>query len=180
MKIQTRKKTVSMIALAIALAACGGARPTLREFSADKCGLTMQLPSEPKEETRTAEAADGPLVITLYTATTNNSAYVISCNDFPTDQISSADLNRILDNAAQGSMSNIGATLEDQKVITLDGHPGRDILGRTTIGGQDAVVRARVYLVGNRMIQTMVLGAKGQMKDADMLTYLTSLKLVKS
>jgi hypothetical protein len=171
-------------ALAFALAACGGsARPAPTQapktFAADKCGLTVQMPSAPKEETRTAQAADGPLEITLYTAMTGNSAYVVSCNDLPVSGMSPDDLNRMLDNLGAGAMTNIGATLDGQTAIELEGHPGRDISGRTTVQGQDAVVRARVFLVGNRMIQAMVLAAKGQATDADMTAYLASLSLTK-
>jgi hypothetical protein len=176
------KHTVRSIFLhivVIALAACGGSQPKSKEFSAAKCGLIVQLPSEPKEESRTANASGGPLAITLYTLTQGNSIYVVSCNDFPTDQVAAANKDRVLDNIGQGAMTNIGATLDNQTSVNLDGHPGRDIVGRATIGGQNAVVRARVYLVGNRMIQALVLGIKGQMSDADMQTYLTSLKLAK-
>ena len=176
------KNTFRSLFLSISLtilAACGGSRPSPKIFAADKCGLTVQLPSQPKEESRTANAAGGALVITLYTLTEGNSIYVVSCNDFPTDQVAAANKDRVLDNIGQGAMTNIGATLDNQTSVDLDGHPGRDILGHATIGGQNAVVRARVYLVGNRMIQTLVPGVKGQMSDANMQTYLTSLKLAK-
>ena len=129
--------------------------------------------------TRTARAADGLLEITLYTATTSTGACIVSCNDLPASRLAPDELNRMLDNLGSGAMSNIGATLDRQTAIELDGHLGRDITGRTTVQGQDAVVRARVYLVDNRMIQAMVLAAKGQVTDASMTSYLASLTLVK-
>jgi hypothetical protein len=178
--MNTKKRIAPFFVLAtmMTLAACGSAKPSLKEFKLPGCGLTMQLPNQPKHETRTANAAGAPLKITLYTTTAGNSAYVVSCNDFPTDQVAAANLGRLLDSVGEGAMSNIGATMDSQVAIELNGHPGRDIVGRAKIAGQDAVVRARVYLVGNRMIQTLVMGAKGQMSDEDMTNYLSSLKLL--
>lgn len=176
----THTRLVPALALSLALAACGGAsKPTLNEFAAAKCGFSVKMPGAPKEETRTAQAVDGPLVITLYMATTADSAYVASCNDLPGAQLAPADLERMLDSIGQGAMTNIGATMEGQTAIALDGHPGREVTGRTSVNGQDAVVRARVFLVGDRMIQALVLGAKGRISDADMAAYLESLTLTK-
>ncbi len=159
-----RKSLVPLLALL--LVGCGCARPNFKEFSLARCGLVVQMPSEPKEEIDTA------LGIMRYTARVGNSTYVVSCNDV------SANTDQMLHVAVQNTMDNVGATLDSQMLIELDGNPGCDFEGSTMIGGQHVVVRARAYLAGNRLIQTTVLGVRGQVSAADVATYLASLKLL--
>ena len=70
----------------------------------------------------------------------------------------------------------MGGTFKSESKIELDGkHPGREILA--DIPSKGGAVRARVYLVGTRLYQIMVVGKKGFEESADTLKFLNSLKL---
>jgi hypothetical protein len=159
--------------LVLLLVACGCARPNFNEFSLARCGLVVQLPGEPKEDRGVA------FNHTRYTARAGNSTYVVSCHDFAANLLMTANADHMLAAAVQRTMNDAGATLDSQMIIEFDGNPGRDFEGSKTIDGQHAVVRARAYLVGNHLVQTTVLGVRGQMSAADVETYLDSLKLLK-
>lgn len=162
--------------VAVALVACN-AKPTFKEFNAAKCGLTVQMPGEAKEESKSTEASGITLNFTLYTATVGNSAYLISCNDYPEDLMANANIDDVLDGALEGAISQIGGTIENKQAITVDGNPGREVSGTAKVSGQDAVVKARFIMVKNRLLQAMVLGAKGQIDAADMTKFVESVKI---
>lgn len=160
----------------LALVACN-AKPEFKEFNAAKCGLTVLMPGEVKEESRSTEASGMTLDFTLYTATVGNSAYLISCNEYPADLMTSANADDVLDSALDGAIGQIGGTVDGKQSITVDGNPGREVSGTAKISGQDAVVKARFILVKNRLLQAMVLGAKGQIDAADMSKFVESVKI---
>ncbi len=172
------KQSFRITLAALMLIACA-AQPSFREFNAAKCGFTIQMPAEPKEESNSTEASGIKIDLTFYTAVVGNGAYVAGCNDFPADLMATADVEAMLDSAVTGAISNSNATLDSQSNIELDGNPGREVTGSAKIAGQDAVLKGRIYMVGNRLIQAIIVAPKGQIKDEDLSKYLESVKLVK-
>jgi hypothetical protein len=175
MRIKQLIPTTLITALLVACAA----QPSFREFNAAKCGFTIQMPTDPKEESTSTEASGIKIDLTFYTAVVGNSAYVAGCNDFPADLMATADVNAMLDSAVDGAITNSNATLDSQSNIELDGNPGREVTGSAKIAGQDAVLKGRIYMIGNRLIQAIIVAPKGQIKDQDVTKYLESVKLVK-
>lgn len=165
--------------LAISVTACGGAHVTFEPFSLANCGVSLLMPSQPDEEKRAAQTAGATLHSTVYTATVGNSIYVVACNTFAKAPMRGANVNTMLDDAAQGAMRNMDAALDSQMLIELDGHPGREVIGTAHFAGQSAIARARVYVVGNRLIQTLVVGTRDRLSEGDAARYLSSLKLLK-
>jgi hypothetical protein len=75
-------------------------------------------------------------------------------------------------------LRNGNATLSSEKKISLPGgHHGREILAN--LNDKKGQIRARVYLVGSRMYQVMVMGIPGFVSAPDADTFLSSFELKK-
>jgi hypothetical protein len=97
--------------------------------------------------------------------------------DYPPDL--AADLpEQLLDDSREGALDNLGGKLVSEKEIKLGKHAGREIL--IEVAKQDRLFRVRVYLVENRLYQTVVFGPPKFVKSKEAERYLDSFKLLKS
>lgn len=129
----------------------------------------FQMPGQPKEETRTLASAVGaiPHRQFLYTAP-DKTAFLVAYSVLPPEKMKNANPEALLNEARDGPLRSRGGTLVEEKKIQLGGHPGRDLTFKKP---DETVIRARIYLVKNRLYQTLVWG-----KNPDAVRFLDSFK----
>lgn len=152
---------------------------SLKLFNSPEGKFSVWLPGDPKVDSQTVDAAGMKIKVTMYTISSGTGAYIAGFNDYPAEMMKGTDLQNLLDGARDGGLKNINATLVNETKIDKDGFPGRDITAKANAQGKDYNMRMRVYIVNNRLYQTMALYEPGKMSDADIAQFLNSFTLMK-
>lgn len=144
-------------------------------------GFTFSMPGTPTETKQTYDTDAGPVEAILYMLEKDggNVAYLAGFNDFDPKLVAGNDPQDMLDGARDGAVKNVQGKLVDEKKITLDGHPGRELKVITKSGDDEMLVFARVYLVKNRLIQSLVVFPKKTLREKDVARFLGSVALIK-
>ncbi|HWS98909.1 MAG TPA: hypothetical protein VN256_01460 [Pyrinomonadaceae bacterium] len=112
-------------------------------------GFTISMPGTPSHDDDTVASAAGPLPIHLYTLSEGYEGFIAGYTEYPDFIFSSAKPDDLMDSAANGAISNIQGEITSQRSITLDGNPGREIVG--TSPSKNIAFTVRIYLVKPRM-----------------------------
>ena len=159
-------------------------KPEWKEYSSAAGRFSVLFPGNPSEETQVAEVAPGVEMkfnIHKHKAVAECS---VMYSDYPMPVDDPAVANRILDAGAKGAAASINAELLELKEINLDGHPGRYLKERLV---SKEIMRAKMYLVGQRLYQVAITTPPEQGMAAEMIKtyaamadkFLNSFKVVK-
>lgn len=107
------------------------------------------MPGTPSKDDSTIPSAAGPLPLRMYTLTKGFEGYITGYTEYPDIVFTSTKPEQLLDGAQQGAISNVKGEVTSQRSITLNGHPGREIVG--TSPTQNVGFTARVFLAKPRM-----------------------------
>ena len=166
--------------LLLVLCACAGARSQARPeaapsptpapapaptpaqtppFRSPMGGFSVQLPYAPTEEQSEQATGTGDVVTHTFTASDplETTAYFLSYTDFPPEALAQTTPAQLLENAARAGAESLGAAQVSARPITLDGFPGQEV--RASSEGRE--LRGRVYLVGHRLYQQLLLHPAG-------------------
>jgi hypothetical protein len=128
----------------------------LEAFTSKEGRFTAKMPGQPAKQTQSM-----PLVgeLTLYSVEGASGMYGVGYGDLPNlgGRESAKVIGQRLDAGVQGSVRNINATLKKQLPVYLAGkYPGREF--EATLPNGRGLIRSRIYFVGKRYYQIMVLG----------------------
>jgi hypothetical protein len=112
-------------------------------------GFTLTMPGTPSKNDDTIPSAAGPLPLRMYTLSKGFEGYITGYTEYPDIVFTSTEPEKLLDGAQQGAISNVKGEVTSQRSITLNGHPGREIVG--TSPAQNIGFTARVILAKPRM-----------------------------
>ena len=76
-----------------------------------------------------------------------------------------------------GAVANVDGKLLNERRVTLQGHPGREMWVKAESNGEQGRVHARIYLVGRRLYQMLVAGSEAQFSESDAEYFLDSFQL---
>ncbi len=141
--------------------------------------LQMKVPGTmtPTEQKVPTEIGEITATLWIYEHS-NTNAWMTGMNDYPKGSLAS-DVNVVLDGARDGAVANTNGKLVSEKKITIDGWPGRELVIAAESEGLKLVTVARVVLVDNRLVQALVVSSEDAKNDADVRTFLDSMKIVK-
>lgn len=140
----------------------------------DTLSLKVPGPVTKTEEKVPTEVGEITATIWMYEAS-NENAWMVGMNDYPKGVLH-VDPNVVLDGARDGAVGNVNGKLLSEKKITVDGWPGRELV----IAAEGLKTHARVVLVGDRLVQALVVTAEDSTQTADVRTYLDSMKILKA
>jgi len=150
------KNRLFVFAILVSLLAGGCSLFAWKEFKSTKGQFSLTLPGTPKEQTETINTQAGDIDLHLFLLEKSDIAYMVGYSDYPEDLLKVAKPQQILDGARDGAVSNVKGELLQEKTATLKGHKGREIKIKTEKG----IIRARLFLVGSRLYQLMVITGK--------------------
>jgi hypothetical protein len=144
---------------------------TFKEFVSPEGKFRVILPGTPMQKRQQF----GPVSLTMYTLENRDGAYMAGFCDVPIGaNESEAMTQRRLDGAREGAVRNVNGALIREARIRLHGRdPGREI--EANLPHNRGILRARVYIVGRRMYQVMVVGTPAWAHSADANRFLDSL-----
>jgi hypothetical protein len=113
----------------------------------------------------------------MFVAEQGQQAWLVGYSDYPEATVQASDAAPMLAGARDGGVGNVNGQLVSDAEVTLNGYPGREFSASVTQAGQEMMLRERVYLVGNRLYQVLVLVPKGQENSTEVEDFLQSFQL---
>ncbi len=147
-------------------------------------GFSILFPQKPAEEAQVIPSAVGELKLNMYIYdasaddTDENLIYLVNYTEYPDSLFAGASeekITKMLRGSVDGMLSNVEGKLISEKVIELNGFPGREI--KASIQNATAIINVRFYLVRNKMylIETITDATKDS--NQSMSKFLNSFKL---
>jgi hypothetical protein len=172
------KRSLRAVSLTLLLCAVGAAQrdpPKWATFASPEGRFEILMPGEVKQFTVDVDNEFGTSVLHMNVATLpDGTMFVANWVDYPPDAVADFPA-QILDDSREGALDNLGGKLVSEKEIKLNNHRGREIL--IEVAKQDRLFRVRMYLVENRLYQTVVFGPPKLVKSKDAQRYLDSFEL---
>lgn len=175
----TRAIFLVLLGTALLLGACGGGGGgSWQTFDASEGGFRVTMPGKPTKGHDVLTTAAGPLdsVNYVYTTPDQRVAYGIDYVDYPPDVVRRNDPDRILEAARDGLVGKLRGRVRDERRIDLEGQPGRAV---ELALGDGRFVRARLYLVGQRQYQLVVVTPDERTGATDAQRFLDSFRLLR-
>jgi hypothetical protein len=141
-------------------------------------GFTLSMPGTPDKNDSNVESAAGPLPLRMYTLSKGYEGFITGYTEYPETVFTASEPEQLLDAAQQGAISNVKGEVTSQRSITLNGHPGREIVG--TSPSQNVGFTARVILAKPRMYMLVYTQYdKNKLISEDGKKFLDSFELTK-
>ncbi len=149
--------------------------------------FSAEFPKQPATEATKVNSAIGELKLDMYTYDASESSdndanyvYMVMSTEYPDSLVNSDDTDRLPDifrGGIDGAVNNVKGKLLSEKIIEIDGFPGREI----KIDFKDglAVITVRLYLVKNKMYMVQVITATENDMNKASQKFLNSFKLIK-
>jgi hypothetical protein len=114
----------------------------------------------------------------MYTLTEGYEGYITGYTEYPEIVFTSSEPDELIDNAQGAALADVQGEVSSQRQITVNGHPGREIVG--TSPSKNIGFTARVILARPRMYM-LVYTQYDQSKQmsADGKKFLDSFKITK-
>jgi len=157
---------------------CGKAE--FKEYVSTAGKYKVQMPGTPKEETQNLKGPNGEnLSLSTATVTKRDGGFAVMFSDLSIPAGESEEQTQMrLDVSREGALKTIKGKLIKETKIALDGkYPGRDIEAASPDGKQS--VRMRIYYVGTRLYQVMLVGTPTSIASPDAAKFLDSFALTK-
>ncbi len=176
-----RKSLILLIPLLLAfcLSACSQA-PQPRELKSAAGRFMVMAPTPLEEMVRPIESQGDRIELHLFSGQLGDTGYFVSYCDYPQGLIQPDKIEKMLEASRDGSVANVGGRLIREGKITLMGNPGLEEVIETggQAGPETRWLKGRLYIVGNRLYQIMVVTPKDQKSRPEAEAFLQSFKLL--
>lgn len=157
-------KTANCVALLLLLLANTVRADEWEKLTDEKGNFTVKVPGKPKKQTQTVDTELGKVEAIYYLVELKEGkgAFAVAFNDYPKDFVAKADAEAVLDGAREGNIKPHNGKVTSETKIKLDGFPGREYTFSGKLGGDGEPItgNVRLYLVGDRLYQLMVLASE--------------------
>ncbi len=183
-KIQSKflTKTTAVISLIFTLLIvstviwhfAAGSATEMRVFSSPDKSFSILLPGKVEQKREKMESEIGPVEIFVFKAKSENHDFSVIYVDYPHFMVEEQTPNKLLDGSCYGTIMETRGKLMKETVIDLQGNPGREL---KIAGPEKEYIRARLYLVSNRLYQIKVVSKAPYTADKNVDTMFDSFKL---
>ena len=144
-----------------------------QNFTSDDGGYTVRMPAKPTEDT-----ADLPNGGKIHRATLDKGAiaYIISYNQIAGGMPAADVIPTLLNKGRDSLVSALKGKLVEDKPAMLDGNSGKTV--RISMPASASTAYVRIFVVGDRFYQVMLLGENKALEGAGVDRYLDSYKFV--
>jgi hypothetical protein len=137
----------------------------------DEAGkFTAQFPAQPTLDKREGASASGPHVHYTWEVDVDDRHFSVTYTEYTTPPVKNYDKN------VMGLLAATRGKLMHQARIEQDGIDGREVV---TLLPDNAVMRQRLFQVGNRLYQAVYAGPFGTETRADVEAFMESFQLLK-
>ncbi|HEY9074301.1 MAG TPA: hypothetical protein VIN67_09240 [Desulfobaccales bacterium] len=173
------KKAV-LLSIALLLALClAGCSSKPQEFKSEAGRFSIMTPVALQEETQPLETEAGKISLHLFAAQEGFTGYFVSYCDYPPEFVKKKEPEQMLDGARDGATKSAKGKLVSDTKISLAGHPGLEVvIDAREPQGPNGLIKGRLFMVGNRLYQVMVVAPKSRTDDQATDSFLQSFKLL--
>lgn len=139
-------------------------------------GYSAAFPCQAKVLKQTVAAGTMKIPLVSNSCEAGGAIYSVVMSTFPNGFIAKRTLKKALGDAVIGAAINVKGTVRTETLIVLDGVNGRDAL--IDVANPQAVAHLRVFYVGDKQFQVMVITPKGQEHAKPAEAFVKSFKLV--
>src|SRR5262245_11205850 len=171
-------RLAALLALAVALlAACNN--PTWREITIPEGGFRVAMQGDPHVQKQELDTPIGKVTAYWYSIEGKDAVYGVGYSDYPDAIFKKGTPRQLFAIVRDGWLKRIeGQPQGDGASIVLENRsPGMEVIAAGKLEGEDAYMRGRFYLVGNRLYQVVTFGKKAAMAQSDINQFLSSFKL---
>ena len=118
-------------------------------------GFQVRFPEGKAPEVEEKTITGGGAAVHLFKVQYGTSGYIVTYDDFAKGSARTPQL--ILDGAREGVVETTGGTIDSERPVTINGHPGLDLAVTATTSGITMRQRVRVFLVDGRLYQLIVV-----------------------
>ena len=154
------------------------------EFRSDAGRFSVIVPEPIKQTTVTTKSILGKMVVPFFRTRKDNILYSITYFDFPSYLdyarliLPAYDPEKRLEEYCQRLEKKLHAKVISQGKITLDNNPGREVVLESAEKlGRGAVLKAHVFLVGNRLYHMMVVAPRGKLDAPEVTSFFDSFRV---
>lgn len=141
-------------------------------------GFSLSMPGKPSKSDDTVASAAGPLALRMYTLSEGYEGFITGYTEYPDMVFTSSEPEELMDGAQKGAISTVQGEVTSQRPITVNGHPGREIVG--TSPSKNIGFTARVILARPRMYMLVYTQYdKSKPISADGKRFLDSFRITK-
>jgi len=175
-----KTKIIILITLLTALFMTGcGAK--LKEFRSKSGNFSVKAPAQLAEQPQTVDTSSGKTEAHTYLAESDGILYVAAYSVFSDEIISQGTTEEFLNNARDSMLASINGKLVLETRKSLEDYPGRElVVDMKKADGTDGFMKARLYLVNNRLYQLMVIAGTVDASAETITQFLDSFKLIGS
>ena len=101
--------------------------------------------------------------------------FMIAYSDYPSEMVKASEPDVLLNGAREGALSSMGATMESQEKITLDGNPGYQF---KAVAGTYYMVY-KIFLKDNRLYQILMMRDGSYPSNEAVESFIGSFELIK-
>jgi hypothetical protein len=131
------------------------------DFGSDTGRFDVRLPNKPKEETQKVDTGAGLASITIFQATDENNAFMLTYRDI---ELSAARKSKIVFDGTRDLVvaSSKGRLVGRERIIHQGRASGREFRAEVPLGDdpKGAILQCRLYLSGRRLYQVLVIYPK--------------------
>ncbi len=176
-----RKSLIIFISLLLAfcLSACNRA-PQPRELKSEAGRFSVMTPTPLEEMVQSLETQGDKIDLHIFSGQLGDTGYFVSYWDYPPGLIQPDKLEKMLDASRDGSVAKVSGRLIREGKLTLMGNPGREMVIETgsQTGPEARRLQGRLFIVGDRMYQIMVVAPRDEKSRPETEAFLQSLKLL--
>jgi hypothetical protein len=178
-KIGTMKTKLILLITLLAALLLVGCAAKFKEFRSEAGNFSVKAPLILEEQPQTIDMTSGKVEAHTYLAESDGILYVAAYSVFREEIINQGNPEELLNNARDSMLASLSGKLVLETRKSLEDYPGRELaVDMKMSDGTDGVMKARIYLVKNRLYQVMVLADKED-EDAGTITrFLDSFKLI--
>jgi hypothetical protein len=159
-----------------------GAGSALEFYGYEPGNFRILVAGKPEHTQKNVSSAAGQLAMnTMETVDSAQIRRVVIYTDLPPVTVDSSDPSELLDRGIKGMKGSGWWSIEGESPVTLDDHPGRDVrfAVNSTSSSEKGAGRARVFLVGNRLYQAIMVGPASKVSEEELDRYVKSFELLK-
>jgi hypothetical protein len=148
-----------------------------REFTSEEGRFSILVPRTPRETTETVETPVGEIDEHSFIVIHGSITYIASYSDYPQNVLTS-DPQAVLDAFRNSAVTSVDGKLLSERSISINGYLGRELKIKIADDSDTAIVRLRIYLVGNRLYYIYTLALEERASSSSIDKFLNSFKLL--
>ena len=143
----------------------------LQLFRSEEGRFKVDMPKDPEKYDIMVNTEVGPIKAIAYGKEIKNYTFAVVFADYPKEMVESFTAKYILDGARAGAAANVHGKVLSETILNLKGFEGREVKIESP---NDIIIKVRIYLVGMRLYQAIVVTAKEHIFDKKVVEFLES------